>query len=173
MVLLPVELRSNSFDFLSRWRSASQHCNTTLSLSLPLLTLLPSGSFQLPQLDTCLPNSQTTSTIYPPLLQKKPCSVQAAPTILPSTHQHLQLLLPPSTPSALLAWSALPCFLKPSSSAQPISSAVPRLTCPSPQYADVVLPQLPSPSTKLPHAVLPCHTSLGQPACAVRTNCLY
>ena len=32
--------------------------------------------------------------------KKRTGSVQAVPTILPFTHQHLQLLLPPSTPSA-------------------------------------------------------------------------
>ena len=31
----------------------------------------PCISFQIPQLETCLPNSQTTPTIYPPLLQKR------------------------------------------------------------------------------------------------------
>ena len=61
---------------------------------------MPQGSFQLPQLNTCLPSTPSnSSTIYPSLLQN-PCSVQAVPTILPFTHQHLQLLLPPSTPSA-------------------------------------------------------------------------
>ena len=131
-------------NFHSHYHVQLQKKNQSRASAPPLLPLLSSVCATMPQLsDTTawnMPTQLPDHTYHIPSTtskkkKKRTCSVQAAPTILPFTHQHLQLLLLPSTPSSasVCRLPQLACF-----QVAPHSRAAPDLPLPTVRWHSTV-----------------------------------